>query len=290
MDVKVNFMSVVRLLLKQYSIQPRKKLGQSFLDDRDIVRQIVSMADPCDDETIVEIGAGLGIMTQELAKKARRVIALEFDPHLVDVLKVRLKDHKCIEVIEIDVLKYDFASACREGKVKVVGNIPYNISSQILFHLLRFRRSISSMILMFQKELADRICAGPGTREYGIPSVLVSRYCITSQILTVPPACFYPVPEVVSSLLSLSVRQNAHLFNDDVFVKIVRTAFAHKRKTLWNNLRHLGDTEELVERILDAAGIDRDRRAESLTVDEFSRIANMWIGQVPGRFPDDIPR
>jgi 16S rRNA (adenine1518-N6/adenine1519-N6)-dimethyltransferase len=267
----------VRKMVAQYEIHPRKRLGQSFLEDRNIIRRIVALAEPAGDETVVEIGAGLGSMTEELAKRAGRVIALEVDQRLVGVLRERFAGQDRVEVLQMDVLKYDFSSACPGGRIKVVGNIPYHISSPILFRLLDFRRSISSMLLMFQKELADRITAPPGTKDYGIPSVLVARYTRATCELTVPPTCFYPVPDVVSSVLRIMVRQEPNLLNEELFAKIVRAAFAQRRKTLWNNLRHIGIPEEMVGRMFAGSGIDRTRRAETLSVEEFSRLTTAWI-------------
>jgi 16S rRNA (adenine1518-N6/adenine1519-N6)-dimethyltransferase len=270
-------MTSIRKLLARYAIQPRKKWGQSFLEDMNIIRRIVAMAEPAGDETVVEIGAGLGFMTEELAKKAGRVIALEIDPRLVAVLRERFIGQDRVEVLQMDVLKYDFSSACPGGRIKVVGNIPYPISSPILFRLLDFRRSISSMILMFQKELADRITAPPGTKDYGIPSVLVSRYTKATCELTVPPTCFYPVPDVVSSVLRITARPEPDLPDEALFAKIVRAAFARRRKTLWNNFRHIGIPEERVGRVFAGSGIDRNRRAETLSVEEFSLLTRIWI-------------
>jgi 16S rRNA (adenine1518-N6/adenine1519-N6)-dimethyltransferase len=270
-------MTSVRKLLAQFDIRPRKRLGQSFLEDRSIIRRIVELAEPAGDDTVVEIGAGLGIMTEELAMRAGRVIAIEVDPRLVSVLRERFAGQDRVEVLQTDVLKYDFSSACSGGRVKVVGNIPYHISSPILFRLLDFRQSISTMILMFQKELADRITAPPGTKEYGIPSVLVARYTKVTCELTVPPTCFYPVPDVVSSVLRITVRPEPNLPDETLFVKIVRAAFAQRRKTLWNNLRYIGISEEMVGRMFTGSGIDRTRRAETLSVEEFSQLTAAWI-------------
>jgi 16S rRNA (adenine1518-N6/adenine1519-N6)-dimethyltransferase len=267
----------VRKMVAQYEIHPRKRLGQSFLEDMNIIRRIVALADPAGDETVVEIGAGLGSMTEELAKRAGRVIALEVDQRLVGVLRERFAEQGRVEVLQMDVLKYDFSSACPGGRIKVVGNIPYPISSPILFRLLDFRRSISLMILMFQKELADRITAPPGTKDYGIPSVLVARYTRATCELTVPPTCFYPAPDVVSSVLRITVRQEPHLSDEALFAKIVRAAFAQRRKTLWNNLRHIGIPEEMVGRMFAGSGIDRTRRAETLSLEEFSLLTTAWI-------------
>jgi 16S rRNA (adenine1518-N6/adenine1519-N6)-dimethyltransferase len=267
----------VRKMVAQYEIHPRKRLGQSFLEDMNIIRRIVALADPAGDETVVEIGAGLGSMTEELAKRAGRVIALEVDQRLVGVLRERFTEQDRVEVLQMDVLKYDFSSACPGGRIKVVGNIPYHISSPILFRLLDFRRSISLMILMFQKELADRITAPPGTKDYGIPSVLVARYTRATCELMVPPTCFYPAPDVVSSVLRITVRQEPHLSDEALFAKIVRAAFTQRRKTLWNNLRHIGIPEEMVGRMFAGSGIDRTRRAETLSLEEFSLLTTAWI-------------
>jgi 16S rRNA (adenine1518-N6/adenine1519-N6)-dimethyltransferase len=270
-------MTSVRKLLAQYAIHPRKRLGQSFLEDMNIIRRIVALAEPARNETVVEIGAGLGFMTEELVKKAGRVIALEVDSRLAAVLRQRFIGQDRVEVLQTDVLKYDFSSACSGERIKVVGNIPYYISSPILFHLLDFRRSISLMILMLQKELADRIAAPPGTKDYGIPSILVARYTRATRELTVPPTCFYPVPDVVSSVLRIVVRHEPDLLDEPLFVKIVRAAFAQRRKTLWNNIRHIGIPEEMVSKMFAVSGIDRTRRAETLSIEEFSLLTAAWI-------------
>jgi 16S rRNA (adenine1518-N6/adenine1519-N6)-dimethyltransferase len=270
-------MTSVRKMLARYDIHPRKRLGQSFLEDLNIVRRIVALAEPAENETIVEIGAGLGFMTEELAKRAGRVIAVEVDPRLAAVLRDRFAGRERVEVVQADVLKYDFSSACPGERIKVVGNIPYHISSPILFRLLDYRRSISSMILMFQKELADRIAAPPGTKDYGIPSVMVARYTRAVCELTVPPTCFYPVPDVVSSVLRIVVRQEPDLPDEAIFSGIVRAAFAQRRKTLWNNLRRTGLPDETVDIVFAGSGIDRNRRAETLSVDEFSLLTTAWI-------------
>jgi 16S rRNA (adenine1518-N6/adenine1519-N6)-dimethyltransferase len=267
----------VRKMLARYGIHPRKRLGQSFLEDMNIIRRIVALAELAGNETVVEIGAGLGFLTEDLANKAARVIAIELDPRLVVVLRERFAGKERVEIVQTDVLKYDFSSACPGERIKVVGNIPYHISSPILFRLLEFRRSISSMILMFQKELADRITASPGTKNYGIPSVMIAKYTSTTCEMTVPPTCFYPVPDVVSSVLRITVRQDKSLVDEALYTKIVRSAFSKRRKTLWNNLRQIGLPEERVDMVFARSGIDRTRRAESLSVEEFSLLTTAWI-------------
>lgn len=268
-------MNTVRKSLAQYAIRPRKKLGQSFLEDMNMIYRISALVAPQEIETVVEIGAGLGILTAELAKKAGRVIALEIDPRLISVLKDRFTGNSHVEIVAGDVMAYDFSSACLPGeRIKVVGNIPYYISTPILFRLIRFRRMIKSMVLMFQQELADRIMASPGTKNYGIPSVIIARYAKIIDKITVPPTCFYPKPDVVSSVLRFIMHEDETIPEDDsLFTVAVRSAFSHRRKTLWNNLRAAGFDDQTLEGVLKKIGINGSRRAETLTVDEFSELA-----------------
>jgi len=267
-------MDFLRETLARYDIRPRKRLGQSFLRDSRMVRRISALADPRADETVVEIGAGLGLLTAELAKGAGRVVALEIDPRLVRVLEDRFADNDRVKVVQADVLMYDMASASDGKRVKVVGNIPYHISTPILFRLLAFRRMITSMVLMFQKELADRITAGPGKKEYGILSVLFARYTDAVPAITVPPACFYPAPRVVSSVLRFSMRDHSGIPEEESWlVATVRSSFAQRRKTLRNNLRATGVADEVLDAVLAKARIDGSRRAETLTLGEFRHLA-----------------
>jgi 16S rRNA (adenine1518-N6/adenine1519-N6)-dimethyltransferase len=267
-------MNSVRATLREYDIRPRKSLGQSFLEDMHMIRRIAALADPKGEGTIVEIGAGLGMLTEELAKRAARVIALEIDPRLVSVLRNRFAGRPGVEIVSGDVLEYDFSATREGGGIKVVGNIPYHISTPILFRLLEFRRSIASMVLMFQKELADRIMAQPGKRDYGIPSVIVARYASVSRAMTVPPTCFYPEPEVVSSVLRFVMRDDlARSDEENPFLATVRAAFAQRRKTLRNNLRAAGVAEDLLEGAFRRSGIEGTRRAETLSVAEFGVLA-----------------
>jgi 16S rRNA (adenine1518-N6/adenine1519-N6)-dimethyltransferase len=267
-------MNSIRKTLAQHDIRPRKRLGQSFLEDMNVTCRIAALVAPAGDETVVEIGAGLGVLTAELAKKAGRVIALEIDPRLIGVLRERFAGCDRVEIVAGDVLAYDFSSACPGGRIKVVGNIPYYISTPILFRLLEYRRTIGSMVLMFQKELADRITAHPGTKDYGIPSVIVARYTRVIRSMTVPPTCFYPEPDVVSSVLNFIIYEDETTPEDELlFAMTVRSAFSHRRKTLWNNLRAAGFTSDTLEQVMKKTGIKGSRRAETLTVDEFRLLA-----------------
>ena len=275
-------MTQVRKILKDYGIRPSKRLGQSFLEDRNIIHKITRLSDVCGEDVVVEIGAGLGIMTELLAAKARKVVAIDVDPRMTDILRERLSGLSNVEIIERDILSYDFLSALGDGsaaKLKVVGNVPYNISSQILFHLIDFRRIISSIVLLLQKEVVDRITAAPGTKDYGIPSVIVSMYFVATREMNVPASCFYPPPRVVSSLLKMVMRQRPVLDLEDeyFFSRIVKAAFARRRKTLLNNLRSAGflcSSEKELNLFLSELDIDGNRRGETLSAEEFGRLSN----------------
>jgi len=276
-------MTTVRSILKDCGIRPRKSLGQCFLEDKNVINKIIAAVNINDHDIVVEIGAGLGIMTEILAWQAGKLIAIDVDPRMTDILRGRLKDLPHVEIVEKDFLKCDlseFLSDCEPSKLKVVGNIPYNISTQILFHLLGFRQHIISMELMFQKEVVDRIVASPGTKEYGIPSVIIAMFAIPTREMNVPASCFYPQPKVVSSVLKLVMREKplVDLEDEKYFFKIVRMAFSMRRKTILNNLRSsdlpLSSNQEIVT-LLKQAGIESQRRGETLSPEEFGRLSNV---------------
>ena len=283
-------MTTVRQILKDYGIRPLKRFGQSFLEDKNVIHKILKISEITGEDTVVEIGAGVGIMTELIAKRARNVIALEIDPRMIQILKERLANYHNVDVIQTDVLEYDFLSATSgltAQKLTIIGNIPYNISSQILFRLLDYRNHISSMILMFQKELADRFTAFPGTKEYGIPTVLLSMYAECSREMLIPRSCFYPEPKIMSTVLRMVIREipRVDLQDHDFFVKIVKIVFSKRRKTLLNNLRSLhllGFSEEDVANALRNAGIDGTRRGETLTAVELGRLCNaLYTREIP---------
>jgi 16S rRNA (adenine1518-N6/adenine1519-N6)-dimethyltransferase len=271
-----------RAILAKYKIRPLKRLGQSFLSDPNIIRKIIELSDIQCDETVVEIGAGLGVMTALMARKAEKVIALEIDRALIPVLHEELKKYANAKIVHVDALKFGFRSVsdARGGAtIKVVGNIPYNISSQILFRLLEAKHHISSMVLMFQKEVAERLVAGPGSKTYGILSVLVRLYTDSAIVLNVPPQCFYPRPRVESAVVRMEIRRRPLVDIDDdaSLLAVIRSAFSKRRKTLLNNLKassRIGLQSETILGILEGLDIDPARRAETLTPEEFARLSN----------------
>jgi 16S rRNA (adenine1518-N6/adenine1519-N6)-dimethyltransferase len=278
-------MTTPRKILESRGIRPLKRLGQSFLGDRNIIGKIIGILDIRCDDVVIEIGAGIGIMTEEIARYAGRVIAIEIDPYMVKILRERLKDYLNVEIVHADILAFDFSSAIHSltnKKVKVIGNIPYYISSQILFRLIDYRSDISCMILMFQKELADRLTAGPGTKKYGIPSVIVGMYTICTREMIIPAVCFYPAPKIISAVLKMVVRDTSQIDLNDhkLFFKIVRIAFSKRRKTLLNNLKSLtrqGYNEKDINQALQISGIDGSRRGETLSAVELGTLSNAFF-------------
>ncbi len=275
-------MTAVRTILRAHGIRPLKRLGQSFLEDTNVMNKIIRTIGIQENDIIVEIGAGLGLMTDLMAATARRIIALDVDPFMIALLTERLGKRPQVDIVHADVLKYDFSIPCSlygSEKLKIVGNIPYNISSQILFRLLAFRHRISSAVLLVQKEVADRITACAGTKEYGIPSVVISMYAHVSREFNVSSRCFYPEPKVTSTVLRMAFRERPlmELSDEDLFLKVVKIAFAKRRKTLRNTFRHAmppGYGESDLIASFATAGIDGGRRGETLSPEEFGILSN----------------
>jgi 16S rRNA (adenine1518-N6/adenine1519-N6)-dimethyltransferase len=275
-------MTSVRTLLAKYSISPAKRLGQHFLMDKGIMMVIVRIAEVNSRDTVVEVGPGLGEMTKLLASKAKRVIAIEVDESMVALLKERLDEYDNIVLHRGDALKFDFLNESRKWgeKLKVVSNLPYNISTQLLFRFVEMREAFSGITLMLQKEVAERIVAIPGGRQYGVLSVLPQIYCDASIRRIVPPSSFFPRPKVESAVVRFDFLQKPRVEIEDeaIFRKVVKASFGHRRKTLKNALKHVDFFNlegEKIEVNLRKAGIDLRRRGETLTLREFATISEV---------------
>jgi 16S rRNA (adenine1518-N6/adenine1519-N6)-dimethyltransferase len=275
-------MSSPKEIISHYGIKPRKKLGQSFLLDQNILKKIAA-ARITKDDIVVEIGAGIGVLTESLAQEARKIIAVELDKNLVEVLNEKLA---CLDNVEIhsgDILKFDFTSisiiyGC---KVKVVGNVPYNISSPLIFHLLSCRSVIEDFTLMLQKEVVQRLAAEPDNKSYGVPSVLLQMFASVEKMFDVPASCFYPRPKVESAVIrgAFLDKPLMELVDEAFFARLVKASFAQRRKMLINNLKNsrllIGVEEEKIKEVLASAGIDGKRRGETLSVMEFGKLSNL---------------
>lgn len=281
-------MSSPKEIINHYQIKPHKKMGQSFLVDQNIIRNIASLANVNDNDIVVEIGAGIGVLTESMAKNAAKLIAVELDYKLVDVLKEKLGKYDNVEIHAGDILKFDFCKITKSDnqKIKVVGNVPYNISSPLLFRLLSFRKIIGQFILMFQKEVVQRLVAEPGGKEYGVPSVILQMFADVQRVMDVPASCFYPRPKVESSIIKGNFLEKpvVELVNEDFFVRLVRDSFAQRRKTLINNLKHsklVTDIQETdIKEALKMVGIDGTRRSETLSIEEFGYMSNFLNNEI----------
>ena len=272
-------------ILKEYDIKPNKKLGQSFLIDINVINRIADVADISGDDIVVEIGAGIGVMTEGIAKKAKRVIAVEIDRNLVLVLKDHLGGYDNVEVHSGDILKFDFNSVAKahKSKIKIIGNVPYNISSPLIFRLLSFRPVISDFLLMLQKEIVQRLVSVPNNKIYGVPSVILQMFATVEKIFDVPSTCFYPQPKVESSMVRGAFLEKplVPLLDEIFFTGLVKAAFAQRRKMLINNLKNskllVDAEEEKIKELLSSAGIDGKRRGETLSVEEFGKLSNLFL-------------
>ena len=279
-------------LLKAWNILARKEFGQNFIKDPSLARQIADLARLHQDDVVIDVGAGLGAMTIAAAQRVRKVIAVEKDARMLPLLRTELLVHgfSNVEVLPHDILTLDLGALSEsEGHLlTIVGNLPYNISSQVLIKLMHARSSINRAILMFQKELADRLCAGPGSRTYGRISVML-QYCSNIKMLrTVRADMFFPKPKVDSVVLAVDFKTDIvdRVSNETLMAQVVQAAFGQRRKTLRNALSAgLVDMDfAAVEKVLTNAGIDPGRRAETLSVAEFVGLTNevgRYLGETP---------
>ena len=251
--------------------RPRKRFGQNFLRDPNVVAKIADAIAPAPDDHLVEIGPGLGALTEVLLPRVKAMDAVELDRDLVPRLAQRCGALGQLRIHSADALKFDFAALAADGrKLRIVGNLPYNISTPLMFHLLRNRTVIRDMHFMLQKEVVDRLAASPGSKDYGRLSVMMQYHCEVAALFEVPPAAFDPPPKVMSAVVRLRPWDTPPVAVPDEaqLERLVTRAFSQRRKTLRNTLKGLLDAAQI-----EAAGIDPARRAETLSLDEFAALA-----------------
>ena len=269
-------MTSPRALLKAWNLRPKKKLGQHFLVDPSTAEMIVRRSRITAADTVLEIGAGLGALTIPAAGIAKRVYAVETDPQLTQLLKTELLVHKLtnVEIIEKNILQVDISSlATKSGRgLIVMGNLPYNISSQILVQLIEARDHVNRSILMFQRELARRIKSDPGNKDYGRLTVMLSYCAEIKSIATIAPALFYPAPKIDSEVVEVNfnISRTYPLHDETMLFQVIKAAFGNRRKTLKNALSAGVQIDpQIAQQALAEAGIDPGRRAETLNAAEF---------------------
>ena len=270
-------MTSPRVLLNAWNLRPKKKLGQHFLADPSTAEMIVRRSRITSKDAVLEIGAGLGALTIPAARIAGCVYAVETDPQLTQLLKTELLLHQLtnVEIIEKNILRFDIGSLAKklDRRLIVMGNLPYNISSQVLIQLVEGRHHVNRAILMFQKELARRITASPGNKDYGRLSVMLSYCAEIKSIATIAPSLFYPAPKINSEVVEVNFNiSRAYPPHDETMLfQVIKAGFGNRRKTLKNALSasSLQIDPQIAHRSLTAAGIDPARRAETLGVSEF---------------------
>ena len=282
--------SVTKAVLERHGFTFKKSFGQNFLTDTNILQKIVDTAEIDDQVNVIEIGPGIGALTEFLAERAAQVMAFEIDHRLVPILADTLRDFENVTVVNEDILKVDLAQHIQNFKnpdlpIKVVANLPYYITTPILMHLIESGIPFSEFVVMMQKEVADRISAQPNTKAYGSLSIAVQYYMTAKVAFIVPRTVFVPAPNVDSAILKMVRRPEPAVAVEDekFFFKVSKASFTHRRKTLWNNLTgYFGKTEEIKDKLtkaLEQAGLSPSVRGEALGLEEFASLADALKGQ-----------
>lgn len=277
--------SATKEIINKYSFAFQKKFGQNFLIDSNVLESIIRGAEITKDDFVLEIGPGIGTMTQYLCEAARQVVAVEIDKMLIPILEDTLSEYDNVEVINQDVLKVDIKSLAEEknnGKpIKVVANLPYYITTPIIMGLLESGVPIDSITIMVQKEVADRMQTGPGSKDYGALSLAVQYYATAKVILNVSATCFMPRPNVDSAVIKLTRHKEptVNVADEKLMFKIIRASFNQRRKTLVNGLKNspeLSFSKEQIVKAIEKIGKPETIRGEALTLEEFAELANAF--------------
>ena len=277
-----------KAIIDSYSFSFQKKFGQNFLVDSNVLENIIEKAGITEDDLVLEIGPGIGTMTQYLCESAREVVAIEIDETLIPILNYTLEDYDNVEIINDDALKTDIEKIVKKkngGKpIKVVANLPYYITTPIIMGLLEGKAPIESITIMVQKEVAERMQTGPGSKDYGALSLAVQYYADANILMTVPASCFMPRPKVDSSVIKLDIYDETpvDVCDEEMMFKIIRASFNQRRKTLVNGLKNASNlpfTKEEIEESIEKLGEDVRVRGEKLTLEQFAKLTNILMGE-----------
>ena len=265
-------------ILKTFNLRADKRLGQNFLVDEQIVKQIIAAAELSAEDTVLEVGPGIGTLTQALAETGAQVVAVELDRRLLPVLAKTLAGYDNIEIINEDILQLDIRKAVPQENFKVVANLPYYITTPIIFNLLEQKLPMERLVAMVQKEVAERMVAKPGGKDYGALSVAIQYYTEPAIAFVVPPASFVPPPSVDSAVIVCKRRQEppVQIVDEKLFFRVVKAAFSVRRKMLSNALKNMGIDNEQAAAWLELAEIDGKRRGETLSLAEFAALTNTF--------------
>lgn len=268
-------------IVKKHEFRFNKSLGQNFLIDDNIIDKIISGSGVKDGDKVIEVGPGIGTLTREIADRADKVMAVEIDKNLIPILKDTMEDYENFNVVNEDIIKADIKGLIEEhldgGPVKLIANLPYYITTPIIMRFLEEGINVTDIVVMVQKEVAERMNAAPGGKDFGALSVAVQYYCDTEIIAKVPRHMFVPQPNVDSIVIALRVRgeKKYDVDNEELFFKVVKAAFGQRRKTLLNSISSMGILDKkVVSQILQESNIDEKRRGETLSLDEFAVLSN----------------
>ena len=281
-------------IIQKYQFAFQKKFGQNFLIDTHVLEKIITAAGVGSDDMVLEIGPGIGTMTQYLAEHARRVVAVEIDSNLIPILQETLKDYDNITIINDDILKVDIrqlADTYNEGRpIKVVANLPYYITTPIIMGLFEGEVPIDNITVMVQKEVADRMQVGPGSKDYGALSLAVQYYAEPYIVANVPPNCFIPRPNVGSAVIRLTRHATVPVDVKDskLMFRLIRASFNQRRKTLQNGLNNSPEvpyTKKQIAAAIESLGVSPTVRGETLTLEQFAKLANYFSQEAPCQTP-----
>ena len=269
---------VTQHILNRFKLRADKKLGQNFLIDENVVHQIVAAAELSEADTVLEVGPGIGTLTQGLAESKARVVAVELDTRLLPVLATTLNGYDNVRVVHGDILKVNIMEEVGAPSFKVCANLPYYITTPIIFALLEKRLPMERLVAMVQKEVAERMAAQPGGKEYGALSVAIQYYTEPKIAFIVPPTSFIPAPAVDSAVIVCKRREKppVEVCDEGLFFRVVKGAFSLRRKMLSNSLKNMGIKSEQVAKWLELAGVDGKRRAEPLSLEDFAKLTNSF--------------
>lgn len=269
---------VTQHILNRFKLRADKKLGQNFLIDENVVHQIVAAAELSEADTVLEVGPGIGTLTQGLAESKARVVAVELDTRLLPVLATTLNGYDNVRVVHGDILKVNIMEEVGAPSFKVCANLPYYITTPIIFALLEKRLPMERLVAMVQKEVAERMAAQPGGKEYGALSVAIQYYTEPKIAFIVPPTSFIPAPAVDSAVIVCKRREKppVEVCDEALFFRVVKAAFSLRRKMLSNSLKNMGIKAEQVAKWLELADVDGKRRAETLSLEDFAKLTNSF--------------
>ncbi len=269
---------VTNHILHRFKLRADKKLGQNFLIDESVVRRIVEAAELTPEDTVLEVGPGIGTLTQGLAESGASVVAVELDKRLLPVLDVTLEGYDNVRIVNGDILQVDIMEQVQKPGFKCCANLPYYITTPIIFAILEKRLPMERLVVMVQKEVAERMAAKPGSKDYGALSVAIQYFTEPEIAFIVPPSSFIPAPSVDSAVIVCKRRSTppVEVCDENLFFRVVKAAFSLRRKMLSNSLKNMGMKGEQVSKWLELAGVDGKRRAETLSLEDFAALTNTF--------------